>query len=147
MGLPYLHHTPSNCSLKLNTSNISSISMLLSHRCKRSSIIRSIWQYSFLERFSPTAVNSCTQSRGKRRQMSLTTAPSTMNRSLRLDVGCSVGAGQVSLRSIFHPSFSNFIPSFHTISPHDTRQDWMNAIHCTRIRRTTYTRSMISPTQ
>ena len=37
----------------------------------------------------------------------------------------------LSSRLIFYPSFSNIIPSFHTISLHNTRQDKPNAIHCT----------------
>ena len=37
----------------------------------------------------------------------------------------------VSSWSSFYPSFSNIIPSFHAISPHDARQDEPNAIHCT----------------
>ena len=39
----------------------------------------------------------------------------------------------VSSRSIFYPSFSNIIPSFHTISTHDKRQDEPNTINCTRL--------------
>ena len=39
--------------------------------------------------------------------------------------------GLLSLWSIFYPSFSNIIPSFHTISSHKTRQDKQDTIHCT----------------
>ena len=39
----------------------------------------------------------------------------------------------LSLWSIFYLSFSNLIPSFHTISPHKARQDKPDARYCTMV--------------